>query len=88
MAAADVWLGLSGTYRVYTQNNVRRHKQDTATFKELDFAGQARSINATVLQVKRQFRAHLRRAIEDKKDVQAVKAKMLGVIERALDDLR
>jgi len=45
-------------------------------------------MNATVLQIKRQFKAHLRRAHEEQRDVQATKLKMLGVLERAVDDLR
>jgi hypothetical protein len=66
---------------------MRRHKRDTATFEELDFQGQARVMNATVLQFRKQFRAHLRRTAQEGRNVQAVKLIRLRVLERALRDL-
>ena len=57
---------------------VRRHKQDTATFEELDFHGQARAMNATVLQFRQQLRAHLRRAAQEER-----KFKLFGVLPLA-----
>jgi hypothetical protein len=67
---------------------LRRHKQDTATFEELDFHGQARAMNATILQFRKQFRAHLRRAAQEGRDVQSVRRVGVGLLERATLDLR
>ena len=67
---------------------MRRHKGDTATFEELDFHGQARVMNATVLQFRKQFRAHIRRATQEGRDIQAVRRASLGVLERAVTTLR
>jgi hypothetical protein len=63
---------------------MRRHKGDTATFEELDFQGQARAMNATVLQFRKQFRAHVRRAIKEGRDVKSVRRTSLGLLERAI----
>jgi hypothetical protein len=67
---------------------LRRHKQDTATFEELDFHGQARAMNATILQFRKQFRAHLRCAADEGRNVKAVQIVGVGLLERAALDLR
>jgi hypothetical protein len=67
---------------------MRRHRGDTATFEELDFHGQARAMNATALQLRKQFRAHLRRAKQEGRDIQVVRRTSLGVLERAIIALR
>lgn len=53
---------------------VRRHKGDTRTFEELDFVGQARSINAQIAVLGRAIRANLRRAREERPDSLRVRA--------------
>lgn len=47
---------------------VRRHKSDTKTFKELDFVGQAKSINAQISVLGRAIRANVRKAQEERGD--------------------
>ncbi len=43
---------------------VRRHKSDTRTFEELDFVGQARSINAQIAVLGRAIRANPKESTE------------------------
>lgn len=61
------------------------HGLDEKTFKELDYAGQARALNATILQVERAVKAHLKTAIEKKIDTSVLKKayedQLLRVIE-------
>jgi hypothetical protein len=65
----------------------KRHKRDTRTFEELDFAGQARSINAQVTRLQASVRAHLRKASGCGKDETAALLKCLGQIARMMDRL-
>ena len=60
----------------------RRHKQDTATFAELDFMGQVRSINSQVAVLKKSISHHLRNADLDGRDVNAIRAKRVEQLER------
>jgi len=41
--------------------NPKRHKDDTKTFEELTFQEQAKTMNMTALQFRKQLKAHLRR---------------------------
>ncbi len=66
----------------------KRHKDDTATFEELTFAEQAKSITAQLNTVQRAVRAHIRRAGAEGKDRAAVLAKCRDQVQRLLDRLR
>ncbi len=59
-----------------------RHKNDTAEFKDLDFQGQARAMNMTALQFRKQLKAHLRRAGEKRERTLEVR---LGLLRRIID---
>ncbi len=61
---------------------VRRHKSDTKTFEELDFVGQARSINAQIAVLGRAIRANLRRAQQERRDIRLVHGVRTDQIER------
>lgn len=63
----------------------RRHKQDTHTFEELDFAGQARSINAQVSRLQASIQAHVRKAPDCGKDATATLLKCIGQTARMID---
>jgi hypothetical protein len=43
----------------------RRHKQDTRTFEELDYAGQAKSITAQINILIKAINAHIQRAKDE-----------------------
>ena len=45
--------------------NPRRHKGDTKTFEELTYSEQAKAMNMTALQFRKQLKAHLRRVKEE-----------------------
>jgi hypothetical protein len=66
----------------------RRHKGDTATFEELDFHGQARAMNAAAAQFRKMLHANLRRAAAEGRNVDDVRRKRLGLLERVLADCR
>jgi len=61
---------------------VRRHKSDTKTFEELDFVGQARSINAQISVLGRAIRANLRKAWQDGRDFRHFRKIRASQIER------
>ena len=66
----------------------RRHKQDTATFAELDHMGQVRSINAQVAVLKKAISQHLRKAEQDGRNSAAIRATRVAQIERLAKQLR
>lgn len=66
----------------------RAHKDETATFEELTFGEQAKSINAMVSNLQRLVRAHVRRAGAEGKDRVQVLEKCRGQVHRLLDRLR
>ena len=62
----------------------KAHKDNTATFEELTFGEQAKSINAMVNNLQHSVRAHVRRAGAEGKDRGHVLAKCRGQIQRLL----
>lgn len=67
--------------------NPRRHKGDTKTFPELTFQEQAKAMNMTALQFRKQLSAHLRRVKdEDRLDPDDVLNDRLGLLERIIRD--
>lgn len=65
--------------------NPRRHKSDTKTFEELSFQEQAKAMNMTALQFRKQLAAHLRRADEEGRSRGEVLAGRLGLLQRILE---
>jgi hypothetical protein len=65
--------------------NPRRHKDDTKTFEELTFQEQAKAMNMTALQFRRQLTAHLRRAGEEGRPQAEVLSARLGLLQRILE---
>jgi hypothetical protein len=63
----------------------RRHKRDTKTFEEETFTEQAKTMNMTALQFRKQLEAHLRRAIAEGRARDAVLKSRLGLLQRILD---
>ncbi len=57
------------------------------TFEELDFAGQARSINGTIRHLERAIEAHLRTATAEGRDAQQVLDSRIDQVRRMLDRL-
>ncbi len=68
-------------------NRTRRHQGDTKTFGELTFAEQAKAINIRVVGLERSVRAHLRRAAQQGRDVEAVRRKCINQLRRLLNRL-
>jgi hypothetical protein len=66
--------------------NPKRHKRDTKTFEELTFQEQAKTMNMTALQVRKQLAAHLRRAEEEGRASQRIVRMRLRLLERILKD--
>ena len=62
----------------------RRHKGDTKTFEELTFQEQAKAMNMTALQFRKQLNAHLRRAEEEDRSRKAVIRSRLGPLKSIL----
>lgn len=65
--------------------NPRRHKDDTKTFEELTFQEQAKAMNMTALQFRKQLTAHLRRANEEGRPRGEVLTGRLGLLQRILE---
>jgi len=66
--------------------NPRRHKGDTKTFEELTFQEQAKAMNMTALQFRKQLTAHLRRADAEGRASQRIARSRLRLLERILQD--
>jgi len=65
------------------------HGQDGLTFEELDFAGQARSINGQVLNVERAVTAHVRRARDEaERDETETLTKCINQVSAMLERLQ
>ena len=65
------------------------HGQDGRKFEELDFAGQARSINGQILSVERAIIAHKRRASEEaERDETETLTKCIEQVSAMLQRLR
>ena len=65
--------------------NPGRHKRDTKTFEEENFKEQAKTMNMTVLQFRKQLEAHLRRASDEGRARDAVLKSRLGLLRKILD---
>lgn len=65
--------------------NSRRHKRDTKTFEEENFREQAKTMNMTSLQFRKQLEAHLRRANDEGRSRDAVLKSRLGLLQRILN---
>jgi hypothetical protein len=64
----------------------RRHKRDTRTFEELTFQEQAKTMNMTSLQFRKQLIAHLRRVEQEGRSPERVIRARLGLLERIISD--
>jgi len=64
----------------------RRHKADTRTFEELDYADQARSINAQIRVLEKAITANIRRAKKEKRPSPA--EKRIEQVERLVQRLK
>lgn len=63
------------------------HGIDEKTFAELDYLGQARSLNAQILSIERALNAHFTRAKLEGRDVNESKAKYKVQLERLIEEL-
>lgn len=72
----------------------KRHKRrppngkPTATFEDLDFAEQAKSITATTNVLGRMIDSNVRRAAQEDRDVDEIKRKRLDQIQRMINKKR
>lgn len=66
----------------------KAHKQETATFDELTFADQAKSINAQVAILKKAIKANIKRAKTEGRDIEKLKTKRYEQIIRLSESLR
>lgn len=51
------------------------HGKDEKSFEELDYVGQARTLNAQILVLSKGINAHLRRGVTEGKNIAEVKSK-------------
>lgn len=65
----------------------RRHRSDTATFEELSFSDQAKSISAQILCLQKSIIAHLRRGAEENRNFQEIKLCCISQLARLIDRL-
>jgi len=61
-----------------------RHKNSTATFEQLDYPDQARSINQAIINLERMIRATVRKATQQGRNVQQVLDVKRGQLQRLL----
>lgn len=66
----------------------KRHKKNTRTFQELDYADQARSINAQINVLVKAINAHLAKAKEEGRIVDIVKHNTIMQILRAISRIK
>jgi hypothetical protein len=66
----------------------KRHKSDTKTFNELNWSEQSKSITATILQVEKVVKAHLKRAYKDGEDIENTRDKCLNQLMRMVRRLQ
>ncbi len=73
---------------------MRTHKrrppngEPTATFEELNFAEQAKSISATINTLGRMIDSNIRRATQENRDVDEIKRKRLDQVQRMINRRR
>lgn len=65
--------------------NSKRHQNGTKTFVQLTFEEQAKAMNMTALQFRKQLHAHLRRADEEGRSRLEVLSTRLNLLRRILD---
>lgn len=63
------------------------HGTDELKFSELDYIGQARSINAQILSLERALNAHILRGMEESKNIKETKEKYKLQLERLIKGL-
>jgi len=72
----------------------KRHKrrppngEPTATFEDLDFAEQAKSITATTNVLSRMIDSNVRRAAQENRDIDEIKRKRLDQVQRMINKKR
>jgi hypothetical protein len=64
--------------------NMPAHKGHTKDFEGLSYAEQAKSINATMAYATKAIKAHLRKAVSEKRNVDSVHKKCIGQVSRLL----
>jgi len=64
------------------------HGNDELKFSELDYVGQARSINAQILSLERALNAHIVRGMEESKSINKTKEKYMLQLERLIKGLK
>lgn len=63
------------------------HGIDELKFSELDYIGQARSLNAQILSLERALNAHIERGNEEDKNINETKEKYILQLERLIKRL-
>lgn len=66
----------------------RRNNEPTATFEELDFIEQAKSITATTNVLGRMIDSNVRRATQENRNPDETKRKRLDQVQRMIDRRR
>jgi hypothetical protein len=64
----------------------KRHKDDTKTFDELNYAEQAKSINGQIISLMKSINAHERRAIKEKRGTSL--CKITKTLQNKVNDLQ
>ena len=59
--------------------------EPTATFEDLDFAEQAKSITATINVLGRMINSNVRRAAQEDRDVDEIERKRFDQVQRMID---
>lgn len=65
----------------------RTHGRGTATFEELSFSRQAKSISAQISRLQASINAHLRRGAEENRNILKIRLVCISQIARFLDRL-
>lgn len=63
------------------------HGKDEKSFEELDYAGQARTLNAQILGIGKGLEAHIRRGVAEAKDVKESKQKYKDQLIKIINSL-
>jgi hypothetical protein len=66
---------------------MKAHSNNSKTFEELDYAGQAQSITAQALSLISAIKAHERRAVEEnREDCNTIKSKCIKQVVKMLEE--
>ncbi len=63
------------------------HGQQEQSFDELDYIGQARSLNGTIQTLRKELRAHIEKGNSEKRNTQEVKSKYTAQLQGIINEI-